>query len=388
MRRFRLTSVVLCVALSFSLLVSPVSAVDVDSDDYYTLDAVEGGSVSVAPASFGGVALAATGEYTSQLSQIITNQSGQTNYLSMIYSAIIGLSDWRNNLLTKTSAIATNTASSATLLSSIDSKIGGFATESTLSAISGKVATETTLTAFKNLFSTGFFRPTSTVDNPVYDLSFADFMNKVFSITRNGPSGTPGVNSPYNYSQVWFDPATSTYPSRQYSFSGVLTTMLLHLSVDGKDSYSGYQYTLYHYVKQLSEVLANDQDKALRDAQKDNVNQVKQDFISGSSGDTSLGASDFGNLSDVGGTFKDTISLNGQASLGSLTSGLNDANTSGQDWFSEACRSELDAVTDYSATSSVSTFADDGITSIDVNPDPYHMAGFEQNYAWLWGDDE
>lgn len=90
----------------------------------------------------------------------------------------------------------------------------------------------------------------------------------------------------------------------------------------------------------------------------------------------------------MGGTFKDISSLNGQASLDSFSSGLSDADTAGQGWFSQATKDSLDAVSGSgSSVSSVSTFSDDGLYSVDVDPDPYHMQGFENNYSWLWGDD-
>ena len=143
--------------------------------------------------------------------------------------------------------------------------------------------------------------------------------------------------------------------------------------------------TLRGMVRRLQETLASDDDRQLAENYKENREQAEKDFLSGKSGKTSLGKDDFGSLSSVGGTFKDTISLNGQSSLSDLTSGLVDADTTGQGWFSQATKDSLDAVSG-SSDSSVSTFSDDGLCSVDVDPDPYHMQGFENNYSWLWGD--
>lgn len=156
------------------------------------------------------------------------------------------------------------------------------------------------------------------------------------------------------------------------------------LTTDSTNPYGG-DYTLFHYVKNLSETLASEDDKQLAENYKENREQAERDFLSGKSGKTSLGKDDFGSLSSVGGTFKDTISLNGQASISDLSSGLSDADTAGQGWFSQTTKDCLDAV---SSESTVSTFSDDGLSSVDVDPDPYHMQGFEDHYSWLWGDDD
>lgn len=131
--------------------------------------------------------------------------------------------------------------------------------------------------------------------------------------------------------------------------------------------------TVFSHLKNLSETLASDQDKAIRDLQDDNVSQVQQDFVSGSSSGTSLGKSDFGSLSSVGSTAKDIASLNGQASVGSFTDGLTAADTQGQGWFSETTRAALDAVTSPAAEISL----DDS--------DPYNMGNFAENYIWVFG---
>ena len=149
-----------------------------------------------------------------------------------------------------------------------------------------------------------------------------------------------------------------------------------YLSSDGFNPDEPYNPTLYHYVKNLSETLASDDDKKLAESQKANREQIEKDFVSGSSGNTSLGPSDFGDLSAVGGTIKDSLSLNGQSSVSGFTSGLSDADKAGQGWFSASTRDALDAVS--SSYSSLSR-------APARDPDPYNMRGFSEHYAWLNG---
>lgn len=140
--------------------------------------------------------------------------------------------------------------------------------------------------------------------------------------------------------------------------------------------------TIYTLFSQLVDVVANDEDKAIRDAQKENQQTVQDSFLSGVSSGTSLGKDDYSGLSGVGSTFKDVTSLNGQASLDNFSSGLSGADSAGQGWFSQSTKDALDSVTP--ATQGVSTFSADGEHMVDE--DIYNMAGFEEHYAWLWGD--
>lgn len=149
-----------------------------------------------------------------------------------------------------------------------------------------------------------------------------------------------------------------------------------YLSSDGFNPDDPHNPTLYHYVKNLSETLASDDDKKLAESQKANREKIAEDFVSGSSGQTSLGPSDFGDLSAVGGTIKDSISLNGQSSVSGFTSGLSDADKEGQGWFSASTRDALDAVSSYESSLSRAPARD---------ADPYNMSGFSEHYAWLVG---
>lgn len=158
--------------------------------------------------------------------------------------------------------------------------------------------------------------------------------------------------------------------------SWLLPRISNYLSSDGFNPDAPRNPTLYHYVKNLSEVLASDDDKKLAESQKANREQIEKDFVSGSSGNTSLGPSDFGDLSTVGGTIKDSISLNGQSSVGGFTSGLFDADKEGQGWFSVSTRDALDAVSSSDSSLSRAPARDS---------DPYNMRGFSEHYAWLNG---
>lgn len=146
--------------------------------------------------------------------------------------------------------------------------------------------------------------------------------------------------------------------------------------IPGVGSTKNIAKTPYGFLKNLSDTLASDEDNAIRDSQDQNVDQIKQDFLTGSSGGSSLGKSDFGDLSTAGSTAKDLASLNGQASIGKFTDGLTDANTSGLGWFSSDTKSALDTVP---SSSTKRSFARDS--------DPYNMAGFSDNYNWLFGGD-
>ena len=167
-------------------------------------------------------------------------------------------------------------------------------------------------------------------------------------------------------------------------------------------------YTLFGLVHQLQKVLASDDDLQLKEDNKANEDAATDAFVNGSSSKTSLGTGDIGNLKDVGGSFNDLTSLNGQSSVSSFLSGLTSADGTGQGWFSEATRSSLDSVSTPVTTtklvqkhwrgekSLVYSISADTSVNVVASPaparapaadsDPYNMSGFEDNYNWLWGD--
>lgn len=185
-----------------------------------------------------------------------------------------------------------------------------------------------------------------------------------------------------------------------------LLSLMQNLTLDIGSPVGGR--SLYGLVSQLQQVLASDDDLQLKKDNKANEEAATDAFVNGSSSKTSLGTGDIGNLKDVGGTFNDLTSLNGQSSVTSFLNGLTSADGTGQGWFSEATRASLDTVsTPVTTTKLVQktwrgekslTYSISADTSVNVvsspapacapaaDPDPYNMSGFEDNYNWLWGD--
>ncbi|MBD9010437.1 MAG: hypothetical protein EGR16_08925 [Clostridiales bacterium] len=366
MKFTRLTSVFLFCALLSSILVVPASAAD--DVNYYSLAPVSSSEPSLAvdypvnPAEF-------SDSDSTVLSSILHFVQFITTSPSSFQSrSIIGMLDRIGELVYQ-----------------ISQNSGG----------ADGVAQETTLSAFKDLF-TSFHSLDSQF--PGDTVSFSDYLSSLFSLTTS-PALTSSTNDEFHANQekgfvynsyaYGADGSLTPHLDSQYSFSGLMSTLLSTLIYDGNlSSLTSGGPTLYRLVALLQQTLASEDDRQLAQNYKENREQAETDFLSGKSGKTSLGKDDFGSLSSVGGTFKDTISLNGQSSLSDLTSGLSDADTAGQGWFSQATKDSLDAVSGSgSSESTVSTFSDDGLSSVDVDPDPYHMQGFENNYAWLWGDD-
>lgn len=337
-----LTSVLCSCILLSSILVVPASAAD--DDNYYSLSPVSASEPSL---SIEWPVNPVAGEYNSilgsiarQLGDISSQIEGVQKNQVTIAQLLSGISGIITNNGKSLARIETFLSSSESILTSISDKV---ATETTLSAISNKVATESTLSAFWNTWKYYF----------------------------DG-----------NHWAVGIKPDGSLVTT---NFATVFNNAMRNLSYDTPIGSSSL--TLRGMVHQLQQVLASDDDKKLAESQKENREQIEKDFVNGSSGKTSLGKDDFGSLSSVGGTFKDITSLNGQSSISDFTSGLTDADTTGQGWFSQSTKDALDSVTDSSSsTSTVSTFSDDGLSSVDVDPDPYNMGNFEDNYSWLWGE--
>lgn len=378
----RFTSVFLCCVLLSSFFVVPVSAVD--DNNYYSLPPVGGGpSVAVdwpvnpaefdnsdsqtltniykiiqylylSPASWQPYSI--IGFLSRILDRIPSNlgtnfalQGGDgTNSIlddirkwtmfSYNYLSSDNIAGNLGNIQRNTAAIGDFILSSNTLLGSINDSLSGFhgfATENTLSGFDSY---------FRDYFSYGDSVSTS-------NTSGHRFMYKDFR------GGDYFVSLPYLLYVM----------ERTLVWDGNLTTGVP---------------TIYRMLHLLQDTLASEDDRKLAENYKENREQAEKDFLSGKSGKTSLGKEDFGNLSGVGGTFKDITSLNGQASIGSFTDGLSSANETGQGWFSQATKDALDSVSE--SSSNVSTFSVDGDYMED--PDIYNMAGFEDHYAWLWGD--
>lgn len=383
----RFTSVFLCCILLSSFFVVPVSAVD--DSDYYSLPPVGASEPSlsvsypVSPAEFDNSdSLTLTNIFKIIQYLYLSPASWQSNsiigFLDRILDAIPsnldsnfalvggdgtnvlldGIRKWTmfsynylssDNIAGNLGKIQQNTLATADRLLSLVSALGD-----------GGLATETYLAKLVGTFS-----------SLRYDVGpkLADF-GELF-------------NSAFGAYSTWFfvPDSSSASGQKRVGFNSVLSAMGWGLISDSSNPYGG-DYTLFHYVKNLSETLASEDDKQLAENYKENREQAEKDFLSGQSGKTSLGKEDFGSLSGVGGTFKDITSLNGQASIGSFTDGLSSANETGQGWFSQATKDALDSVSVSSST--VSTFSVDGDYMEDA--DIYNMSGFEDHYSWLWGD--
>lgn len=231
----------------------------------------------------------------------------------------------------------------------------------------------------------------------------ADFNFLFDSVFDPVPSGLSSTQSgSYRY-PIFLDSDDTIYYG---SFGNALLFAINNLTND-RASFAGGP-TLFHVVHQLQQVLASDDDLALKNDNKANTDAATDAFVNGSSSSTSLGPGDIGNLKDVGGTFNDLTSLNGQSSVSSFLSGLASADGTGQGWFSEATRASLDAVSSPVTTTRLVqkhwrgekslTYSISADTSVNVvvspvpacspvsDSDPYNMSGFEDRYNWLWGD--
>ncbi len=385
----RLTSFFLVLALSFSL---SLPAFAVDDMDYYSLPPVGGSDSSVAldwpvnPAEF-------SNDDSRTLTRIyeviqylyLSPASWQSNsvigFLEKIFdrlpsnlstnfalqggdgtnSILDDVRKWTmftynsltsDNISGNLGKIQQNTLATADRLLSLVTALGD-----------GGLATETSLAKLVGTFS-----------SPRYDIGpkLADF-GELF-------------NSAFGAYSTWFFVPDSSGESAQkrVGFNAVLSAIGWGLTTDSTNSYGG-DYTLFHYVKNLSETLASEDDKQLAQNQKENREQVEQDFLNGKSGKTSLGKGDFSNASQVGGVLNDTFNMGGAAKVSDFLSGFGSAGAESQSWFSQTTANNLNAVEAGDGTQGVSTFVDDGETMVDVDPDPYNMASIFDRYSWLEG---
>lgn len=312
-------------------------------------------------------------DYSTVLSNIESNSASIVSSLSAIYNVNSGLAQRVIEIQSKIDASNQHLGTISSTLVTIDSHIG-----------SGFELIHSDLTSFASQ-------------------NHADFNFLFDSVFDPVPSGLSSTQSgSYRY-PIFLDSDDTIYYG---SFGNALLFAINNLTND-RASFAGGP-TLFHIVHQLQQVLASDDDLALKNDNKANEDAATDAFVNGNSSQTSLGPSDFGNLKDVGGSFNDLTSLNGQSSVSSFLNGLTSADGTGQGWFSEATRASLDAVsTPVTTTRLVQkhwrgekslTYSISEDTSVNVvwspalylpsaaDPDPYNMSGFENNYNWLWGD--
>lgn len=350
-------SVVFCMALLSSFTVSVSAEFDnTDSSNLFTLT-----------------------KYTASLFQNATfRNSTYNNWCYMLGDALTDIYNVNSGLVARVIEIQSKIDVSNQHLGTISSFLG------TIDSHIGSAAdlNHADLTAFQQLF----------------DSRFAAYQHS------NNPDGV------FPYFVDYYDISSSSFKNFAFSWGEYLGNAYLSLSKDVSiySDGTGYRRSLYGLISQLQQVLASDDDLHLKRDNKANEDAATDAFVNGNSSKTSLGTSDIGNLKDVGDSFNDLTSLNGQSSVSSFLSGLTSADSSGQGWFSEATRASLDAVSAPVTTTRLvqktwrgeksliySISAD---TSVNVvrspaparapaaDPDPYNMSGFEDNYIWLWGD--
>lgn len=307
-------------------------------------------------------------DYSTVLSNIKTNTDSLVSYIKLIEG--------------DTNSITARCTELVNLVNTVNSSIGTAQIAITNHIDSASTRNHNDLTSFQQLF----------------DIRFSPYLH------ANNPNGT------FPYLASFFNRTSSEYGSFPFSWGDFLSTSYLSLSKDVEifADDSGYRRTLYGLISQLQQVLASDDDLQLKKDNKNNEDAATDAFVNGSSSKTSLGTGDIGNLKDVGGTFNDLTSLNGQSSVTSFLNGLTSADGTGQGWFSEATRASLDAVSapvtttklvrktwrgEKSLTYSISADTSVNVVSSPaparapvVDSDPYNMSGFEDNYNWLWGD--
>lgn len=365
----KLVSLVLCMALLSSFIVS-ASAYDVN-DIYNQVTAIRNelgypqGNWSSLRRAVNYIADHMPGspkDYSSVLSNIYSNTSSLASTVEAIKGDTNNISHRSTDILNKLSDINTNIG---TAQIAITNHLDSFATQ-----------THSDISEFNSDFSILFGH-----DNSNYDPSYYHGSNvyPVFSEDRT---------------ILW-----SIWP---YAFGYLVQT----LTTDNRTMLN--VRSLYGLVHQLQQVLASDDDLQLKNDNKANEDAATDAFVNGNSSKTSLGTGDIGNLKDVGGTFNDLTSLNGQSSVSSFLSGLTSADGTGQGWFSEATRASLDAVSAPVTTTRLVrktwrgekslTYSISEDTSVNfvrspaparasvADPDPYNMSGFADNYNWLWGD--
>lgn len=356
-------AVVLCMALLSSFTVSASAEFDnTDSSNLFTLT-----------------------KYCASLYQNATfRNTTYNNWCYMLGDALTDIYNLDSGLVQRVIEIQSKIDASnqhlgiiSSFLGTIDSHIGsGFElnhNDLTSFATQNHNDLSSLLTFFNDTFTTQYLGPRSTYSN-VYRFQLYDYDNDVFY--------------------------------RWYSLGGLIDRYFSNFTCD-TPIFSG-RPSLFGVVHQLQKVLASDDDLQLKQDNKANEEAATDAFVNGNSSKTSLGTGDIGNLKDVGDTFNDLSSLNGQSSVTSFLNGLTSADGTGQGWFSEATRASLDAVsTPVSTTRLVQktwrgekslTYSISADTSVNVvaspaparapaaDSDPYNMSGFEDNYNWLWGD--
>lgn len=375
----KLVSLVLCMALLSSFTVSAF-AYDVN-DIYNQLTAIRNelgypqGNWSSLRHAVNYIAdhlPSSPNNYSTVLSNIYSNTSSIASSLSSLYGVNSGLVQRVIEIQSKIDVSNQHLGTISSSLDTIDSHIG-----------SGFELNHSDLISF------------AAQNHSDFDYLF----NTVFDPLLRGSS--PTNDGSFRY-PLRFSDGSIVY----VTWGNWLLSLMQSLTLDIGNAVGGR--SLYGLVSQLQQVLASNDHLQLKKDNKANEDAATGAFVNGSSSKTSLGTGDIGNLKDVGGSFNDLTSLNGQSSVSSFLNGLSSADGTGQGWFSEATRASLDAVSAPVTTTRLVqnhwrgekslTYSLSEDTSVNVvrspapafasaaDPDPYNMSGFENNYNWLWGD--
>lgn len=339
----------LALSLALVLCVCPVFAVSDADNSYYSFEPVSYGSLgsrSLATLASSSGWSDTDHDYLNQIRLALTTRNTGT-----LLSFIVSIKDSVSNSYDKLFDIKRNTD----YLQNINNN-GNSILSYLKSDINGPVIRDL-LTAIKN---------------NTHDISTAWTPEQTSTVT----SAADTVYLNWHSDWVPHFASSSSDPTLHTSLGLTLSFLASTFLYDTDTFWNGSDPSFYSLVHRLQKTLASDEDIALAEAQKTNRQQIEQDFVSGSSGKTSLGASDFGDLSSVGGSVKDSISLNGQSSISGFTGGLSDSDAAGQGWFSADTRDALDTVSPSSSSSSFARRSPD---------DTYNMAGFSEHYSWLYG---
>lgn len=154
----------------------------------------------------------------------------------------------------------------------------------------------------------------------------------------------PSLQQIENQSQLYlFNLAnnSNTLVSDIHNSNGVINSSIRSIDSNSSSIKSGLEYYLPGMgsdISQLKEVLASDEDLAIRQSQAQRVDQINDDFLD-SSGDASVSLGDLGATKDSVGQIKDALS--GGASSSSLWD-IFSPNSVGWGWFSQATMNDLD----------------------------------------------
>ena len=206
------------------------------------------------------------------------------------------------------------------------------------------------------------------------------------SVSALNRTFTPTLTSSYSDSLFSrFSVSNGEVSLKNASFGYLMTYLLSAVSVDLPFTGSGGSRTLYGFVSDLANTLASEDDRQLAQNYQENRDEAEKDFLTGQTGPTSLGKGDFSNASQVGGALNDTFNMGGAAKVSDFLSGFGSAGSESQAWFSQTTANNLNSVEASDVTSGVSSFADDGQSMVDVDPDPYNMVNIFERYEWLEG---